>query len=201
VSSSPTGARVLVDGKARGVTPLVLTDLSAGSHVVELESAEGKISRSVNIAAGGTAVLNESIFGGWVAIYAPFDLSITEGERSFHLDDRSQIMLPAGPHHLRLVNQALGYEAVRDVDLKPGDTITVSVAPPRSALSVTATEAAEVWLDGSRVGDAPLAAFPVDLGTHEVILKRTGGGQRRFTVTVTMKPFTLDVDFSKPDRS
>ena len=88
--------------------------------------------------------MSELIFAGWLAVYAPFDLTITEGNRSLRLDDRNQVMLPAGPHDLRVVNQALGYEAVHHVELKPGDVTTLSVTPPRSALTVTATEAAEV---------------------------------------------------------
>ena len=61
-----------------------------------------------------------------------------------------------------------------------------------AALTVMATEAAEVGLDGARVGETPLTALPVDLGTHEVVLRRAEGAERRFTVTVRVQPLTLD---------
>jgi hypothetical protein len=67
-----------------------------------------------------------------------------------------------------------------------------------STLTVTATEPAEVWLDGARIGDTPLDPRPVKLGTHEVVLKRAEGGERRVTITVTVNPFALHVDLSKP---
>jgi hypothetical protein len=38
----------------------------------------------------------------------------------------------------------------------------------------------------------------VELGTREIVLKRTNGDERRTTVTVTAKPAALEVDFSKP---
>ena len=198
VNSTPAGAVVLVNGQSRGITPLTLTDLQAGRYTIELRSTAGSLKRTVTVATDKTAEVNELIFSGWLAVYSPFELAITEGERALRLDDRSQIMLPPGPHELRLVNRALGYDAVRQVELKPGELVTLSVKPPPSTMTVTATEAAEVWLDGARVGETPLNAVPVELGTHEIVVKRAAGGERRFTVAVTVNPLMLNVDFSKP---
>jgi hypothetical protein len=198
VTSTPAAAQVFVDGKARGVTPLTLTDLSVGRHAVELKSAAGTVERTVTIAADKTEEMDESIFSGWLAVYSPFDLVATEGGRALMMDDRHQIMLSPGRHVLRFVNRALAYEAVRQVDLKPGEVTTLTVAPPPSTITVTATEAAEVWLDGARVGETPLNAFSVPLGSHEIVVKRAAGGDRRITATVTVNPYTLHVDFSKP---
>jgi hypothetical protein len=198
VSSTPTGARVLVDGKARGVTPLTLADLIVGRHTIELKSDAGEVKRDVTVAANTTTEIDESIFSGWLAVYSPFDLVIIEGGRALRLDDRNQVMLPPGRHTIRLVNRALAYESVREVALQPGETTTLTVTPPPSSMTVTATEAAEVWLDGVRIGETPLNARPVELGAHELVVRRAGGGERRFTVTITVNPFTLNVDFSKP---
>jgi len=197
VSSVPPAARVLVDGKFRGMTPLTLDDLNRGEHQVVLESAEGSVSRTVTITASESVVLEEMIFSGWVAVYSPFDLIVREGTRAFPLDDRHQIMLPPGPHELHLENRALGYDEVRRVDVKPGEVQTLQVTPPRSALTVKATADAQVWVDGVLAGDTPLVAFSVALGTHEVIVKRAGD-ERRFIVTSTVKPVDLSVDFSRP---
>jgi hypothetical protein len=198
VTSTPSGAQVLVDGKARGATPLMLTDLIAGRHTVELKSDAGTVERTVSVAADKTAEVDESIFSGWLAVYSPFDLAITEGGRPLRLDDRHQVLLAPGHHELRLVNQVLGYESVRQVSLKPGELTSLSVTPPPSTMTVTATEAAEVWLDGARVGDAPVYRWPVALGSHDIVIKRAAGGDRQVTATITVKPYTLNVDFSKP---
>jgi hypothetical protein len=40
VDSRPRGARVFIDGRAVGVTPLRLGDVRAGSHTVRMELAD-----------------------------------------------------------------------------------------------------------------------------------------------------------------
>jgi len=197
ISSEPPGARVRVDGRFRGMTPLALDDLAPGEHAIVLESAGGSVSRTVIISATEPVVLEERIFSGWVAVYAPFDLIVSEGAKALALDDRHQIMLPPGPHALRLQNRALGYDETRQVDVMPGGVATLQVAPPRSALTVKANEDAQVWVDGVLAGDTPLVTFAVALGTHEVVVKRAGD-ERRFIVTSTVKPVELIVDFSRP---
>jgi hypothetical protein len=179
------------------VTPLTLYDVSAGRHLVVLESPTGTVQRPVTVTADRVTEVDESIFAGFLAIYSPFELSITEGTRAFRPDDRNEIMLPAGPHDLRLTSRALGFEEIRHVDLTPGQRLAISVTPPASTVTVNANEVAEVWLDGARVGETPLTDRPVPLGTHEILVKRPAGGERRFMATVTVKPFALYVDFSK----
>jgi hypothetical protein len=45
------------------------------------------------------------------------------------------------------------------------------------------------------LGDTPLDAVPVDLGTHTVLVKSAAGGQRQLPVKVTTKPLDLNVEF------
>jgi len=63
---------------------------------------------------------------------------------------------------------------------------------------VTATPSAEVWLDGVKIGETPIPDFPVGLGTREFVLKSPGLGERRLMTTVTVRPATISVDFTKP---
>jgi hypothetical protein len=195
VSSNPAGAQVVVDGKARGVTPLTLADVSPGRHDVALQSDVGTVTRTVTVSANSTTSVDEAIFSGFVTVYSPFEVTVSENGKVLRVDDRHQIMLPAGPHELQLVNRALEYEAVRKVDVKPGDATNLQLTPNPSPLTVTASDAAEVWLDGTRVGVTPMNAMPVPLGVHEIVVKRAAGGERRFNVTIGAKPFTLNVDF------
>jgi PEGA domain-containing protein len=195
ITTNPAGARVTVDGKPHGVTPVTVGDLSAGNHDVSLESSAGTVRRTVTIAANQTALIEESIFSGWLAVYAPFEIVIAEANRVLRPDERGQILLPPGLHDLRVSNRTLGYEATWKVEVKPGATTNLRVTPEPSKLSVTSPEPAEVWIDGAKVGDTPLNAAPVPLGTHDVLVKRAGGAERRYTITVGVKPFTLNADF------
>jgi hypothetical protein len=69
------------------------------------------------------------------------------------------------------------------------------VTPEPSALNVAANEAAQVWVDGTRVGETPLTGAQVQLGTHDILVKSTTGSERRYTVTIGVNPYTLKVDF------
>jgi len=198
IASTPSGARIKLDGAARGVTPLTIDDVQPGRHEVVLESSVGTVQRAITVTAGATATVNESIFAGFLVVYSPFDLSIAEGARAYQLDDRSQLMLAPGHHELRFANRALGYEETRAVDLAPGQKLTISITPPPSTLTVTSTDAADVWVDGKRLGSTPFSSTAIALGTHNIVVRRSNGDERRSTITVTMKPFVLAVDFSKP---
>jgi hypothetical protein len=195
ITSQPTGAQVLVDGKVRGATPLTLKDVPTGKHDIVLKSEAGTVRRSVTIAADQTETVDEQIFSGWVTVYSPFEVAIAEGARVLRADERNQVMLPPGVHELRLTNETLDYEAVLQVDVKPGEGANVRLTPAPSSLTVTAREPAEVLVDGVRAGDTPLNAFAVPLGTHEIVVKRANGSEKRYTVTIGAKPFTLNAEF------
>ncbi len=194
VRTDPPGAHVSVDGRERGVSPLVIEQVGAGSHELTLEAADGVVRRTVVVRAGETRDVFEAIYAGWVALFAPFDLQVTENGRRVHLDERGRAMLPPGPHELHLDSAPLDYHEIRRLDLKPGAVLSLSVAPPPSRLTVTAASVAEVWIDGQRVGDTPLEDLPIDLGIRDVLVK-ADGRQRRYSLTVTPHPIRLDVVF------
>jgi hypothetical protein len=197
VESDPAGARVLVDGKMRGPTPLTLDDLKPGSYTVVIDSDKGSVRRTVKITAGGTTEVSENIFSGFVKVLAPYEISVSEGNRAIVLDDRGQALLSPGVHQLRFANRQLGYTETRSVEVEPGKTATVSLGAGSSKLAVTSSAPADVFVDGQRVGETPLADQAIPLGTHEIIV-RGAAGERRFTTTVTSRPVRIDVDFSKP---
>jgi hypothetical protein len=196
VTSASGVAQVFVDGTPRGITPLTLDGLPAGKHTVVLQNQSGSVEQIVTVGGSETAQLDQTIFPGWVSIVAPVDLTISEGTRSLRLDDRSQVMLPPGPHELLFQNRALGYQETRHVDVRPGETTQLSIAPPRSKATFTATAPAEVWVDGVSVGQTPLIDLPVEIGTHHVRMK-SGTAERQFTVTATMTPLAFNADFSQ----
>ena len=57
VTSDPPGSLVSLDGTLRGVTPLVLTQVSAGPHTVVVASGASVISRPIQVPAGGNATV------------------------------------------------------------------------------------------------------------------------------------------------
>jgi len=195
VSSDPSGAHVLVDGKDRGVTPLTLNDVALGSHTVVLQSDQGSVRRTVTVTADRAVAVNEAIFAGWFKVFAPFEVQVTEGTRSIRLDDQNQAMLPPGVHELRFENSAFGFSDVKRVEVQPGQTASLSLVPSPSLLTVVADLPAIVIVDGQQVGETPLTNHPIALGTRDIIVRNAAGAERQFTRTVTAAPVSIDVKF------
>jgi len=132
---------------------------------------------------------------GWVTVVSPLEVSISEGDQPVPLDDQGRAVLAPGRHRLRFQNPERGYDATRTVQVKPNETMTMTLTP-EATIGVTSNEPAEVLIDGTRVGDTPYEG-KVGLGTHTVTV-RTAGAERQLTVEATSKPVQLEVDFSKP---
>lgn len=198
VLSDPAGAAISVDGVPRGVTPMTIDDLTIGSHTVVLDGNSGSLTREVAIRADRVAQIAEAIYSGWLHVSTPIELQISEGSRRLQLDDRNQILLPPGPHDLQFEHTGFGYRERRKVDIKPGAIASIVISPTPSRLTVNASLPAEVLVDGRRAGETPLTNQPIDLGTRVVVVKSITGAERRFTITATVAPVSLDVDFSKP---
>jgi hypothetical protein len=152
----------------------------------------------VRVEAGRTLKLDVPIFSGWVAIYAPFVLDVAVGRQTIGTTEEARIMLSPGRHELTLTNRALGYRSVQSVDIEPGEVRTVTI-DPRGTVNLNAQPWAEVWVDGQKVGDTPLARLQLPLGTREVIFRHPQLGERRVTVTVKGNaPAAVSVDMTQP---
>jgi hypothetical protein len=197
VTSTPPGARVLLDGEVRGMTPVVIEDVSAGSHTVTLESEAGSVRRSVKVEVGATASVDASIFAGWLQVFAPFQVTVFTKGRPVGSDEDGKLMLPSGTHQLEFVNEGLGVRLKRAVEITPGGTTPVSIEAPRGSVAVEAPDGTEVWIDGELKGTTPLPPIGVTVGTREVVLRHPQLGQRRRVPQVSASEPTR-VTFTTP---
>jgi hypothetical protein len=68
-------------------------------------------------------------------------------------------------------------------------------------MNLNAVPWAEVWVDGQKKGETPIANLSVPLGTRDVVFKHPEFGERKMSATVNAKtPTVLSVDFSKPSQ-
>jgi hypothetical protein len=198
VESTPSGAKVQVDGKEYGVTPITVRDLVAGAHTLVLTTPEGSVRRSVTIAEDQTSQVSTAIFSGFLHVSSPIELEISEGQQIIQFDARGQALLKPGAHQIRFANRALGFVEVRRVEIKPGDVTSISVEPKVSKLSVTASLPSEVFVDGDRVGETPLNDAAIRVGTRDVVVKNASGERRRTITVLANQPVQLEFDFAAP---
>ena len=204
VVTDPPGARVSVDGRPRGTSPITVADLTAAEHTVTVTSDTGSAQRAVTVAAGGTASVMFSLpkvsgpVGGWLSISAPFDIEVVEREDVIGTSGTSRIMVAVGRHDVTLANRSLGYQEARRIEVTAGKTTSIRVEPPKVSVSVNARPWADVTLDGISVGQTPIANLLVTVGPHEMVFRHPQFAERRQTVLVTVKgPNRIAADFSK----
>jgi hypothetical protein len=142
VTTDPPGAKISIDGKAVGVSPLTIPDLPAGRRKVVLEGQGGTVRREVTIETERTATLSEAIFSGFLAVFAPVELQIYEGNRLLGTTENNRIMIPAGRHELTLLNRELGSRLSRTVEVEPGQVAAINITEvPAVAPAVQPAEA------------------------------------------------------------
>jgi hypothetical protein len=198
VRTDPAKAKVTVDGKLYGRSPVTVKGLTAGTHRVMLENESGTFSDDVVIEAGTTASLVVPMtapkpqagavaanVSGWIAINAPADVQVFEGGRLVGSSRTDRIMVAVGRHDFEMVNEALGYRSTKSVDVAAGQVATVKPDWPKGSMAVNALPWAEVSIDGERVGETPIGSVSVPIGTHEIVFRHPDLGERRTTATVT----------------
>ncbi len=205
VRTDPAGARVSVDGQRRGVSPLTVTGLTPGSHMVMLENELGSVNEDVTIEPGGTASLvvpmrspQGAPVSGWISISAPAELQVFENQRLLGSTRTDRIMVATGRHDLEFVNEALGYRSAKTIQVAPGQVANVKADWPQGTIAINAAPWANVWLDGQELGETPVGNTQVPIGTHEVVFRHPQLGEQRYTTTVTATtPARLSVDMRK----
>jgi hypothetical protein len=205
IRTDPSGARVTVDGQAKGITPLTLTDLDAGEHSVTLENEFGSANHSVLVQPGIPATLvvplgapQGAIVSGWLSVSAPLELQIYEQGRLLGTSSIDRIMLAAGTHDIEVVNEPLGFRMARTIQVSPGKVSPFAVVLPKGVVSLNAIPWATVSIDGQIVGETPIGNLLVPIGAHEVVFTNPQLGEQRRVITVTLKePVRASIDLSR----
>jgi hypothetical protein len=200
VVTNPPGARVIVDGTDRGISPIELTDLATGMHRVTLEQGQASVDHQVTIRAGVTATLvvplgPRSRDYGYLSVSSVVPLEVFEDGNLIGSSQSERIMMSAGRHTLDVASDSLGFRAAQRVTITPGAVSRLSIELPSGTLSLNAVPWAEVWMDGRRVGETPIANLTAPIGAHEIIFRHPQLGEQRRSVIVTLKaPARLGVD-------
>jgi hypothetical protein len=192
VLTDPAGASVEIDGVNRGMSPVALKDLTAGEHVVLVRRAGVVNRRTVVIEPGSSASLlintaPPTTTSGWIEVTAGIPLQILEAGTVIGTTEAKKLMLPAGTHELEFADAALGFHAKKTFTIVDGRTTAVAIPLDRAPLSVNASPWAEVWIDGTRSGETPMAAVMTTIGPHMVEFRHPELGRKSVPVQVSLK--------------
>lgn len=197
IATQPAGAHVLLDGKAVGDSPVTLQGVSSGKHTLTFVTSSGTVKKPIRVEPGKPLAIDVPIYSGWIAVFSPVTLDISENGKPIGNTEQGRLMLSPGRHQLTFTNAEMGYKTTEAVDIDPGEERSVSLVPT-GELSANAAPWAEVWINGKKVGETPLGNLHVPLGTQEVVFKNPNFPDRQVTVTITAKaPAAAFVDFSK----
>ena len=212
IQSAPVGATVLVDGQPRGKTPLEIPDVPAGEHELVLDLNGQRIRQSVTVATGVTTTVDLPMGAapveaagmfpapapttGTLLVTAPFEMQIFESGASLGLTG-ARLALPPGPHTVEIVSATLGFKTTANVEIVVGKTARIPVALPKGTVHLNATPWAEVFVDGTKVGDTPIGNLQVAVGPHEIVFKHPELGERSHAATVKVgEALRLSVDLT-----
>ena len=192
VTSDPAGSAVTVDGTSRGRTPLTVRDLAPGRHEVLVKGADASYQRSVQVESGAMASLvvggapSAAPSWGWIALKTPFPVQVQEDGRVVGTSEIERIMLAPGSHELDFVATELGFRQSSAVRILAGREAPVSLTIPRVAMNINALPWAEVFVDGARIGDTPLANVMQPIGEHEIVFRHPQFGEKRQVARLTL---------------
>lgn len=191
VVTEPAGGTVSIDGVDRGTAPVVVEHLSAGDHRLVVRNQGAVYQRAVTLQAGvtSTVVVGTSLAaaaGGWLTVQTPLPLQIHEAGGLIGLTETSRLMLTPGDHQLTLSDEKTGYRVSRSVRITAGQTTTLALEVPRSAVNFNAIPWAEVFVDGERAGETPIGNYMLPLGDHQIELRHPQLGTRRQTISVSL---------------
>jgi len=194
VDTAGTAAQVFVDDVLVGAAPALREGLSAGTHQVTVQFANGKrLQRTVAVTAGErvallaeapmAAAVPAAVATGALRVQAPFDVQVFEGERLLGTN-AAPVSLPAGTHTLTLVNTALGFSQTLSTRVAARKTATLAADVPLVPVQLNALPWADVTVDGRALGETPLANVPLPLGTHRVMFRHPELGEQIESLTV-----------------
>ena len=64
------------------------------------------------------------------------------------------------------------------MDIDPGEVKHLEL-DPRGTVNINAQPWAEVWIDGKKMGETPLANLSIPLGVREIVFKHPQFGERK----------------------
>jgi hypothetical protein len=165
--------------------------------VLTFVTTSATVRRTVKVEADKILTLDIPVFAGWLAVFAPIVLEVSEQGRVLGTTEQGRMLLGPGQHTLTLTNRDFGYSADQVVEIEAGEVKSLNVTPTGTA-NFNAEPWAEVWIDGKKAGDTPIANFKLPLGNREIIFRHPEFGERKVMARIAAnEPAIVSVEFGR----
>ena len=180
IKSEPSGARVSVDGKEAGKTPLVLSKIKPGSHRIRV-AGEGyePYEEQVGVSEGERKEILASlkkVAGHLVVRTEPSGAAISIDGKPVGGEPYEVKDLTPGKHKIKVVKE--GYETwerEQTVEARKKVEVIARLKTIDSGLAIDSEPSgAKVYLDGNPVGVSPYEAKDLSPGTRKVKVVKEG---------------------------
>jgi sugar lactone lactonase YvrE len=204
VSSSPSGAKVYLDGEPKGQTPIEISQVSVGNHQLRLSlrgyrdwmdqvavEPGGRVSRQVALA----------LMAGWVWVASePAGATATIDGRLIGQTPLERIELPAGEHRLNLVKDRFA-SADATFTVADNDETRLAYTLDQTSFMVDINSqptAARLYIDGTLRGATPLKALDLPVGEHKIKLfkNRYAPYEGKLTLKAGKEPMPFSFDLA-----
>jgi hypothetical protein len=193
VTSNPEGARIILDGLEKGVTPKELKNIAAGIHILELEYPGYKSWKStIDVPEAQIKQIPVNLIPkpenapGWISVVSsPANASVTlDGNYVGKTPTDTSLNLDAiTPGQHTIVVSLPGYKSnSTPVNVSPNliSTVNIILVPvsgsqAKGALLITSDPSgATLLIDNQTPGITPFSTSDITAGNHEVVLRMDG---------------------------
>jgi len=191
ISSKPEAAQVSVDGKIRGNTPLRLEHFPAGTHRVEIELKHfSTFTDDVEVKPEELAKVETLLLRNAQQLNVtsePAGAGVFIDGEQIGKTPLEAVSVPVGKHTLtaKLEGFAEAQQEIEIVATAAPEPLHLTLQQLPGALALNSDPAAaEVHLDGNKLGLTPLRVDNLAPGEHRLELRKSGYENRLETVTV-----------------
>ncbi len=198
ISSSPAGATVMLDGVAKGTTPITVKNLVPGIHILELNLTGYSLWKStIDAPDNGIKTIEISLAPKTAGSPGTIMVYSRPGNATVSLDGKMVGMTPengsldlgavsAGEHWVSL--ECAGYKsyfARSMVSSGAVSEINGILVPEKGVLSVSSVPSgAEIIIDNRSRGYSPLIASDLTQGDHQITFRMEGYRDHNASVAV-----------------
>jgi len=123
---------------------------------------------------------------GFLTAFSRIPMEVYADGKRIGTTEDGQLLIASGAHQIEFVSERFHYRAIASLTIPPGHVLPYTVALPSADVRVITTPGAEVWVEGERVGVAPLEPIHVPIGTREIAVKGPGDAEKRQAVEVKL---------------